>query len=81
MSTKQNILKYIDIDGPVMDGADPDVEKRSKSSHDQSQWLKWSRIDCLMLHTGDERALHPNFDAPSSERTESVFDSIFSIPQ
>ena len=61
MSRKRKILKYIDTDGPVMDGAD--VEKRSISN--QSQWLKWSRIDCLMLHTGDERALHPNFDAPS----------------
>jgi hypothetical protein len=30
MSRKRKILKYIDIDGPVMDGAD--VEKRSKSS-------------------------------------------------
>ena len=65
MSRKQKILKYIDIDGPVMDGADVENEKRLRIFSNQSQWFELSRIDCLMLHTGDERALHPNFDAPS----------------
>jgi hypothetical protein len=56
-------LKYIDIDGPVMDGAD--VEKRSKSSQISPSGSNCQELIALMLHTGGEQALHANFDAPS----------------
>jgi hypothetical protein len=65
---QQVLEKYMEslwraLDGPVMDGAD--VEKRSKSSQISPSGFKLPIIDCLMLHAGDERALHPNVDAPS----------------
>ena len=64
MSRKQKVLKYIDIDGPVMDGAD--IEKTLKIFSNQPQWLKLSRIDCLkcFIQAMNELCI-PIFDAPS----------------